>query len=115
MAGHGNYNYAMAATATISKLKVSAVGDRIHSRCTVTESGTYSAGGTPITAAALGLKYIEAAFPSPVNAAGISVAWNQTPGTSINILTYDEDNTSGVEAQFVGTAAAVYSLLVVGF
>lgn len=105
----------MAATVTLANIKRVAVGDRFHVRAKVTESGTYSAGGSPITAASLGLRYIEHLTVSPPAAAGIHVAWDQTPGTSVKVLTYDEDNTSGVEAEFAGTAAAVYSILAIGF
>jgi hypothetical protein len=105
----------MAATVTVSNIKRVAVGDRFHVRAKVVESGTYSSGGSPVTAASLGLRYIESIHPSPPNAAGIHVAWDQTAGTSVNILTYDENDISGVEAQFSGTAAAVYSILAIGF
>lgn len=105
----------MAATVTLANIKRVAVGDRYHVRAKVTESGTYSTGGTPITAASLGLKYIEHVTVSPPNAAGIHVAWNQTPGTSVNIVSYDEDNISGVEAEISGTVTTVYSILAIGF
>lgn len=104
----------MAATTTVSNIRRAPVGERFHVRAKVTESGTYTSGGSPITAKQLGLNYIEQVFVSPPNAAGIHVAWDQTAGTSINIVTYDEDNTSGVEAEFSGTAAAVYSILAIG-
>lgn len=105
----------MASTVTLANIKRVAVGDRFHVRAKVTESGTYSSGGTPITALSLGLRHIENLVVEGPNAAGIDVVWNQTPGTSATVVTYDEDNTSGVAAEFSGTAVAVYNILAVGF
>lgn len=103
------------ATAALSNIKRAPVGDRTHVRAKVTESGSYSSGGTSITAAALGLRYIEALYVSPPNAAGIHVAWDQSVGTSTKVVTYDEDNISGIEAEISGTVSTVYSILAIGF
>ena len=104
------------ATVTLATIKRTAVGDRFHTTAKVTESGTYTPGGTPIKAASLGLRYIEQVFLSPVAAPGISAAWDKTPGASVTIKTYDEDNTSGVEAELGAVATtAVYSILAIGF
>lgn len=105
----------MAAVTTLSNINRYASGQRMHVAAKVTESGTYVTAGSAITAAQLGLKYIETVLVTPPNAAGIHVAWDGTPGTSVNIVTYDEDNISGVEAEFAGTAAAVYTILAIGF
>jgi hypothetical protein len=104
----------MAATVTITNRKTVAVGDRLHARCTVTEAGTYAAGGTVITAKQLGLTYIEAAFPVKPNTIALDVSWDQVPGTTIKIETFKEDTISGIEAEITGNVTTVYSLLVVG-
>jgi len=103
------------ATGTISNLKTAAVADRFHARAKVTESGTYAAGGTTITAASLGLRYIEQLVVSPPDTAGYHVAWDQVVGASVKVKTYDEGDISGIEAEVSGTVAHVYSILAIGF
>ena len=105
----------MASTVTLANIKRVAVGDRFQVRAKVTESGTYATPGTPITALSLGLRYIEHAIVEGPNAVGIAVTWDQAPGTSATFKTDDEDNISGVSAEFSGTAVAVYHILVTGF
>lgn len=106
----------MAATTTLSQIRKSAVGERFHVVAKVTESGTYSAGGSPITAAQLGLKYIEQVFISRENAVRNDQAWDKTPGTSVNIKTFVEDAVSGIEVEHgASTADAVYNVLAIGF
>lgn len=106
----------MPATTTLSQVRRNVVGDRAQVTAKVTESGTYSTGGSPITAAQLGLKYIEQVFISRENVAKQDQAWDKTPGTSVNILTYVEDAITGIEAQHgASTADAVYNVLAIGF
>ncbi len=106
----------MAATTTLAQIRKSAVGERFHVVAKVTESGTYATGGSPITAAQLGLKYIEQVFISRENAIKQDQAWDKTPGTSVNIVTYVEDGTTGIEAEHgASTATAVYNILAIGF
>lgn len=106
----------MAATTTLSQIRRSVSGERTQVTAKVTESGTYSAGGSPITAAQLGLKYIEQVFISRQSAVKNDQAWDKTPGTSVNILTYVEDAISGIEAEHgASTADAVYNILAIGF
>ena len=101
-------------TAALANIRVVAVGDRLHARARVTQSGTYAAGGSVITALSLGLRFIEQVFLSPPDTAGYHVAWDQVTGASIKVKTYDEDNISGVEAEVSGTVTHVYSILVIG-
>lgn len=99
----------MAATTTIAQLRKTAVGERFQVVAKVTESGTYTAGGSPITAAQLGLRYIEQVFISRENAIKQDQAWDKTPGTSVNIVTYVEDGTTGIEAEHAASALTAQS------
>jgi hypothetical protein len=106
----------MAAVA-VSQLHVSAVGDRKQARAKLTHSGNYATDGTAVSAASLGLNYIERLVPSPADIAGIYFAWDLTPGTSVNLVAYDEDNTSGIAAEYTNAAAitSVVDVLAIGY
>ena len=94
----------MAAVA-VSRLKVAAVADRFVARARLTHSGNYADGGTAITAGSLGLRYIEQLVPVQPDAAGIDFAWDGTPGVSVLLKAYDEDDTEGVAEEYANGAA----------
>lgn len=93
------------ASVAVSNLRVAAVADRMVARARLTHSGNYATNGTAVTAASLGLRYIEQLVPVTPNIAGVYFAWDGTPGTSVNLVAYDEDNTSGIAAEYTNAAA----------
>ena len=101
------------ATATLSLVKTAAVGDRLHARAKVTESGTYSTGGTSITAQSLGLKYVEQLIVTREPTAANDQAWDGTPGTSVKVLSFTD---GGTEVQHtVSSTTSAYYILAIGF
>jgi hypothetical protein len=74
-------------------------GNKFLVRFTLTYSGTYATGGEVVTAASLGLTYVDELIPLTPNEAGIDAAWDGTKGASPKVLLYDEDDTSGVAAE----------------
>lgn len=105
------------ASVAVSNLNVSAVGDRKHARARLTHSGNYATDGTSVSAAALGLVYIERLVPHSSASAGIDFVWDGTPGTSVLLKAFDEDNTSGVAAEYTNAAAitSVVEVLAIGY
>lgn len=89
----------------------------MQARARLTHSGNYATDGTAVTAASLGLRYIEQLVPAPADLAGIYFAWDGTPGTSVLLVAYDEDNTSGVAAEYTNAAAitSVVDVLAIGY
>lgn len=89
----------------------------MQARARLTHSGNYETDGTAVTAASLGLRYIEALVPAPADLAGIYFTWDGTPGTSVLLKAYDEDNTSGIAAEYTNAAAitSVVDVLAIGY
>lgn len=101
------------ATATVSLLKVSVQGDRKTARAKITESGTYATGGTSITAASLGLRYVEQLIVTRAPTATEDQAWDGSPGTTVKVLTFTD---AGTEVQHAASATtSVYFVLAIGY
>lgn len=91
------------------------MGDRKAHRAKITMSD-YDTGGEAITAKELGMIYVEELFISQPDAAGIDWRWDQTAGTSVTVLAYDEDDISGVAAEHADAANTdVFTVLAIGF
>jgi hypothetical protein len=98
----------------VSNLSFGHVGNRVATRATLTYSGSYASGGESVTPAALGLKYVEEVIVTQPNEAGIDVRWDRS-NTAPKFVVYDEDNTSGVAAEFSGTCTSVVRILAIGY
>ena len=79
----------------------------------ITTSGTYETNGFAITAALFGLDDIDAVIVGHSSSAGITGRYVQSAG---KILVWDEDNTSGIEAELANgaTLTSSFPVLVVG-
>lgn len=81
---------------------------------TITFDSSYVTGGEPIDAAQFGMSNIVALIVGSADEAGISARWDQA---NSKLILMDEDNTSGIEAQFASTgdaSAVVVTVLVLG-
>lgn len=77
-----------------------------------TDGGDYASGGFALTASLFGLDYIDAVLVGHSSSAGITGRYVQSTG---KVLVYDEDNTSGVEAEYAAAAiSASFPVIVTG-
>lgn len=70
---------------------------------TITFDSSYPTGGEAVTAADFGMSAIHTMIISSTDEAGISARWDHA---NLKIKLFDEDNTSGVEAEFANTGDA---------
>ena len=88
------------------------MGDRVVIDAKVTFSGTYPAGGEAIAYSDFdGLIQIDSLIPHSASAAGITVAFDST---NSKLKVYDEDDSTGVEAEFSGTCTINHLVQVTG-
>lgn len=81
---------------------------------TITFDSSYPTGGEAIDAGQFGMSSIVTLIVGSTDEAGISARWDQA---NSKIILFDEDNTSGIEAQFANTGDAsgvVVTVLVLG-
>lgn len=74
------------------------IGDRFMVTATLTWATYAQAYVDKVTAASLGLVYIDHLNVSPSSVAGVSSRWDGVKGASAGISLFDEDDTSGVAA-----------------
>jgi hypothetical protein len=80
----------------------------------VTFDNSYPTGGEAVTASLFGLDTIYAILPLHSDEAGVTAEWDRT---NSKIILNDEDNTSGIEAEFANAGDAsgvVLPVLVLG-
>ena len=88
------------------------MGDRVVIDAKVTFSGTYPANGEAIAASDFdGLIQIDSLIPHSASAAGITVVFDSSAS---KLKVYDEDNSTGVEAEFSGTCTISHLVQVTG-
>ena len=88
------------------------MGDRVVIDAKVTFSGTYPAGGEAIAYSDFdGLIQIDSVIPHSQSAAGISVVFDSA---NSKLKVFDENDSSGVEAEFSGTCTINHLVQVTG-
>ena len=89
---------------TFGKEYFGVVGDRKCWRGTVTFDNSYPTGGEAVTPANFEfLLNVESVIIGSTDEAGVSARWD---ATNDKILLFDEDNTSGIEAEFANAGDA---------
>lgn len=81
---------------------------------TITFDSSYPTGGEAVDAGQFGMSSIVALIVGSTDEAGISARWDHA---NSKLILMDEDNTSGIEAQFANTgdaSAVVATVLVFG-
>ena len=88
------------------------MGDRVVIDAKVTFSGTYPSDGEAVAASDFdGLIQIDSLIPHSASAAGITVVFDSSAS---KLKVYDEDNSTGVEAEFSGTCTINHLVQVTG-
>lgn len=82
----------------VSLITKAPLGNRWVVTFTLTWATYAQAFADKVTAASIGLGYIDEIFPQQPNAAGYDCIWDQVKGTSVGLSLMDEDNTSGIAA-----------------
>jgi hypothetical protein len=92
------------------------IGDRFMVTATLTWATYAQAAADKVTAASLGLVYIDSVDPSPSSVAGVDCLWDGVKGASAGLTLNDEDNTSGVSADATaGARTDVVYITVLGY
>ena len=88
------------------------MGDRVVIDAKVTFSGTYPSNGEPIAASDFdGLIQIDSCIPHSQSAAGISVVFDSA---NSKLKVFDENDSTGVEAEFSGTCTINHLVQITG-
>jgi hypothetical protein len=91
-------------------------GDRFLVTATLTWATYAQAAADKVTAASLGLVYIDELFPSPSSVPGVDCLWNGVKGTSPGLTLIDEDDTTGVGADAsAGSRTDVVHIVAYGY